>query len=178
MQEASRSGTTWVAPGSPITLMWTSGAWPTASPTALTSPVVRGPSLSRYARATHLSLWGSAVASALCHTSVSAPSLRRVQLFATPRTAAGQAPLSTGFSKPECQRGLPFPSPSVILGCCFGVCFCFCFVFVLFWVVGAGGRDASDTFFYKLLTSDVERYAAGTGKTMMVLMEKRFLGRR
>ena len=56
--------------------------------------------------------------------------------------------------------------------------FCFVLVLVWFWVVGAGGRDASDTFFYKLLTSDVERHAVGTGKTMMVLMEKRFLGRR
>ena len=53
-----------------------------------------------------------------------------------------------------------------------------CLFSVWFWVVGAGGRDASNTFFYKLLTSDVERYAVGTGKTMMVLMEKRFLGRR
>ena len=69
-----------------------------------------------------------------------------------------------------CHFLLPLSYLAVVLG--------FVFVFVLFWVVGAGGRDASDTFFYKLLTSDVERYAVGTGKTMRVLMEKRFLGRR
>ena len=34
-----------------------------------------------------------------------------VQLFATPRTVAYQAPLSMGFSKQECWSGLPFPSP-------------------------------------------------------------------
>ena len=31
--------------------------------------------------------------------------------FATLRTAACQAPLSMGFSRPECWSGLPFPSP-------------------------------------------------------------------
>ena len=30
---------------------------------------------------------------------------------ATPWTAAGQAPLSVGFSRPECWSGLPFPPP-------------------------------------------------------------------
>ena len=34
-----------------------------------------------------------------------------VQLFATPCTVTYQAPLSTGFSRPECWSGLPFPSP-------------------------------------------------------------------
>ena len=38
-------------------------------------------------------------------------SLSRVQLFATPWTAACQAPLSMGFSRPEYWSGLPFPSP-------------------------------------------------------------------
>ena len=35
----------------------------------------------------------------------------RVQLCATPETAAHQAPPSLGFSRQEHWRGLPFPSP-------------------------------------------------------------------
>ena len=35
----------------------------------------------------------------------------RVQLCATPQTAAHQAPLSLGFSRQEHWSGLPFPSP-------------------------------------------------------------------
>ena len=35
----------------------------------------------------------------------------RVQLCATPQTAAHQAPLSLGFSRQEHLSGLPFPSP-------------------------------------------------------------------
>ena len=38
----------------------------------------------------------------------------RVQLGATPWTAACQAPLSIGFSRQEYWRGLPFPSPIYI----------------------------------------------------------------
>ena len=38
-------------------------------------------------------------------------SLSHVQLFATPRTVAYQAPPSMGFSRQECWSGLPFPSP-------------------------------------------------------------------
>ena len=34
-----------------------------------------------------------------------------IQLFATPRTVAHQAPLSMKFSRQEYQSGLPFPSP-------------------------------------------------------------------
>ena len=34
-----------------------------------------------------------------------------VQLFATPRTVARQAPLSMGVSRQEYLNGLPFPSP-------------------------------------------------------------------
>ena len=34
-----------------------------------------------------------------------------VQLFATPRTVAHQAPLSVGFSRQDYGNGLPFPSP-------------------------------------------------------------------
>ena len=37
--------------------------------------------------------------------------LSRVQLFATPWTVAGQAPLSVGFSRQEYWSGLPFLSP-------------------------------------------------------------------
>ena len=35
----------------------------------------------------------------------------RVQLFATPETAAHQAPPSLGFSRQEYWSALPFPSP-------------------------------------------------------------------
>ena len=38
-------------------------------------------------------------------------SLSRVQLFATPWTAAHQVPLSMGFSRQEYWSGLPLPSP-------------------------------------------------------------------
>ena len=38
-------------------------------------------------------------------------SLGRVRPFATPWTAARQAPLSMGFSRQGCGRGLPFPPP-------------------------------------------------------------------
>ena len=39
-------------------------------------------------------------------------SLSRVRLFATPWTAAYQAPLSMGFSRQEYWSGVPSPSPS------------------------------------------------------------------
>ena len=42
---------------------------------------------------------------------VKVTSLSHVQLFATPRTVAYQAPLSMGFSRQEYWSGLPFPSP-------------------------------------------------------------------
>ena len=42
---------------------------------------------------------------------VCAPPFTGIQLFAAPWTAAGQAPLSMGFSRQEYRRGLPFPSP-------------------------------------------------------------------
>ena len=41
----------------------------------------------------------------------SSSSVSRIQLFATPRTVARQAPLSMGFSREEYWSGLPFPSP-------------------------------------------------------------------
>ena len=42
---------------------------------------------------------------------VKVKSLSRVRLFATPWTAAHQAPPSIGFSRQEYWSGLPFPSP-------------------------------------------------------------------
>ena len=47
---------------------------------------------------------------------VKVKSLSRVQLFATPWTAAYQAPLSMGFSRQENWSGVPSPSPSLALG--------------------------------------------------------------
>ena len=46
---------------------------------------------------------------------VKGKSLSCVWLFATPWTAAHQAPLSMGFSRQECWSGLPLPSPSFLL---------------------------------------------------------------
>ena len=46
---------------------------------------------------------------------VPAPSLQPCHLFATPRTAAHQAPLSMEFSRQEYWSGLPFPSPGDLL---------------------------------------------------------------
>ena len=42
-------------------------------------------------------------------------SLSRVRLFATPWTAAYQAPLSMGFSRQEYWSGVPLPSPMIWL---------------------------------------------------------------
>ena len=42
---------------------------------------------------------------------VKGKSLSRVWLFATPWTAAHQAPPSMGFSRQECWSGVPLPSP-------------------------------------------------------------------
>ena len=42
---------------------------------------------------------------------VKVKSLTRVQLFATPWTAAYQAPPSMGFSRQEYWSGVPLPSP-------------------------------------------------------------------
>ena len=42
---------------------------------------------------------------------VKVKSLSHVRLFATPWTAACQAPLSMGFSRQQDWSGLPFPSP-------------------------------------------------------------------
>ena len=43
-------------------------------------------------------------------------SLSRVRLFATPWTAAHQAPPSMGFSRQEHWSGVPLPSPGTVLG--------------------------------------------------------------
>ena len=40
-----------------------------------------------------------------------------VRVYATPWTAAHQAPLSTGFSRQEYWSGLPFPSPTYCFCC-------------------------------------------------------------
>ena len=45
---------------------------------------------------------------------VKVKSLSRVRLFATPWTAACQAPLSMGFSRQEYWSGVPSPSPSLV----------------------------------------------------------------
>ena len=42
---------------------------------------------------------------------VSAESLSRAQLFATPWTVGRQAPLSMGFSRQEDWSGVPYPPP-------------------------------------------------------------------
>ena len=47
---------------------------------------------------------------------VKVKSLSRVQLLATPWTAAYQAPPSMGFSRQEYWRGLPLPSPLLPTG--------------------------------------------------------------
>ena len=43
-----------------------------------------------------------------------AQSLSHVQLFVTPWSAACQAPRSTGFSRQDYWRGLPFPPPGIL----------------------------------------------------------------
>ena len=47
---------------------------------------------------------------------VCAHSLHHVQLFATPQTAACQAPLSVDFSREEYWSGLPLPPPGNLPG--------------------------------------------------------------
>ena len=61
--------------------------------------------------------WAFCIAShqgSLFTIKVKVKSLSRVWLFATPWTVAYQAPLSLGFSRQECWRGLPFPSPGYL----------------------------------------------------------------
>ena len=54
-------------------------------------------------------------------------SFSRVRLFATPWTAAYQAPLSMGFSRQECWSGLPLPSPKHVLLPSNFKTFCYCY---------------------------------------------------
>ena len=51
----------------------------------------------------------------LPYSIVCAQSLSHVQLFATPRTVAHQAPLSMGFFRQEYWSGLPFSAPGDLL---------------------------------------------------------------
>ena len=61
-----------------------------------------------------LDLEGMETAAATVEDSVCVrESLSRVRLFATPWTAARQAPRSVGFSRQEYWSGLPFPSPGI-----------------------------------------------------------------
>ena len=45
------------------------------------------------------------------HVKVKVKSLSRVPLFGTPWSVIRQSPLSMEFSRQECWRGSPFPSP-------------------------------------------------------------------
>ena len=55
---------------------------------------------------------GSNVSLPLCHVHRKMRShFKTSLLFATPWTVARQAPMSMGFPRQECWRGLPFPSP-------------------------------------------------------------------
>ena len=56
--------------------------------------------------------WVAISFSNACKWRVKVKSLSRVRVFATPRTAAHQAPLSMGFSRQEYWSGVPLPSPS------------------------------------------------------------------
>ena len=55
--------------------------------------------------------WVSIAFSNAWQWKVKVKSLSRVRLLATPRTAAHQAPPSTGFSRQEYWSGVPLPSP-------------------------------------------------------------------
>ena len=55
--------------------------------------------------------WVAVSSSNAWNRKVKVKSLSRVWLFATPRTAAYQAPPSTGFSRQEYWSGVPLPSP-------------------------------------------------------------------
>ena len=59
--------------------------------------------------------WGAISFSNAWKWKVKGKSLSRVWLFATPWTAAYQAPLSMGFSRQEYWIGVPLPSPSIII---------------------------------------------------------------
>ena len=71
--------------------------FPGIKPRSLASPALEG-------RFFTISTTWEAIMLLLSHFS-------RVRLYATPETAAHQAPLSLGFSRQEHWSGLPFPSP-------------------------------------------------------------------
>ena len=56
--------------------------------------------------------WVAIAFSNALKSKVKGKSLSRVQLFATPWTAAYQAPPSMGFSRQEYWSGVPLPSPT------------------------------------------------------------------
>lgn len=64
---------------------------------------------------------------------------------------------------------------SVILGHWFGLAW---LGLAWFGVIKTGGKEVGATLSHKFLTREVQRYVVSTGKTMMKLMGKRFLGRR
>ena len=57
--------------------------------------------------------WVAIFFSDACKWKVKVKSLSRVQLLATPWTAAHQAPPSMGFSRQEYWSGVPLPSPKM-----------------------------------------------------------------
>ena len=63
--------------------------------------------------------WGAISFSNAWKWKVKMKSLSRVRLFATPWTAAYQAPPSMGFSRQEYWSGVPLPSPTSTLGSSF-----------------------------------------------------------
>ena len=80
---------------------------PGIEPTSLAYPVWQTDSLPL----SHLGGPFSCISHYLCDMLSWAKSLSRVRLFATPWTAAYQAPPSMGFFRQEYWSGLPFPSP-------------------------------------------------------------------
>ena len=56
--------------------------------------------------------WIAIPFSSVCKWKVKVKSLSHVRLFATPWTAANQAPRSMGFSRQEYWSGVPLPSPT------------------------------------------------------------------
>ena len=57
--------------------------------------------------------WAMSFLSIVFHGCVVLRCFSRVWLFATPWTAAHQAPPSMGFSRQECWSGVPLPSPTI-----------------------------------------------------------------
>ena len=73
-----------------------------------------------------------------CMKVVKVKSLSRVWLFATPWTAAHQAPLSIGFSRQEYWSGLPLPSLEEVLAegiTNIGQYLLICYKFYMYWFI-------------------------------------------